>query len=114
MRNLLHPDELLAGGQPTILGLSLDKVIPRLDALLLVLKSCKGSSCSQPWASLHPWGDVGSLKNALAPEYDDFYERQTKVEYSRCEMGYIVDAEGPQFEEDGLVYWEGSRWSDWT
>lgn len=111
LQNLLHPDERRA---PHILGYSLEKLVTRLDALLLVLKSCKGPTCSRPWASLHPQGDVTSLKEALEPRFDNFYNRQTRVKYSHCELGYIVEAEGPQFEEEGLVYWEGSSWSDWT
>jgi hypothetical protein len=88
--------------------------VARLDTLLFVLKSCKGPSCSQPWKSLHPQGDVTSLQDALVPRFDVFYESQARVKYSHCELGYIIDAEGPQFEDDGLVYWEGTSWSDWT
>lgn len=95
-----------------LLGLPLSKVIARLDALLLVLKSCKGSSCVNPWHVLHPEGNVTSLKDALDPAFDYFYEiAQVKVAFSRCEAGQILDAEGPQ---KGLVYRDGLRWSDWT
>jgi hypothetical protein len=46
--------------------------------------------------------------------FDDFYEtQQKKIKYNRCELGYIVDAEGPQFETDGLVFRHGSAWSHW-
>lgn len=87
-------------------------MIARLDALLLVLKSCKGSSCVAPWRVLHPHGDVLSLEDALATRYDEFYEQeQVKVEFSRCEAGHIVDAEGPQ---DANVYRSGLQWSELT
>jgi hypothetical protein len=44
----------------------------------------------------------------LKVEYDDFYGReQRRVEFSRCEKGYIVEAEGPQ---EALVY--NPRWSE--
>ena len=90
----------------------MSKVIARLDALLLVLKSCKGSSCVKPWDVLHPRGDVGNFKDALNPLFDYFYETaQAKVEFSRCEQGQILDAEGPQ---KGLIYRDGLRWSEWT
>lgn len=79
-----------------------------------MLKSCKGSTCSQPWRSLHPHGDVASLREALSPAFDVFYEQQTRIAFDRCELGQIIDAEGPQFEEDGLVYWQGTSWSEWT
>ena len=88
------------------------KLVGRLDALLLVLKSCKGEACIRPWEVLHPRGDVVSLRDALNTTYDAFYEvEQTKVEFNRCEQGYVLDAEGPQV---GLAFRDGLRWSEWT
>ncbi len=90
-------------------------VVARLDSLLFVLKSCKGSTCVQPWRALHPEGNVDTLRDALSPRFDHFYlNQQRKVEYTRCEQGYIVGSEGPQFERDGLVYRDGIRWSEWV
>ncbi|KAM0334505.1 hypothetical protein ACHAQA_001534 [Verticillium albo-atrum] len=114
LRNLLHSDEAGLAAKSTILGYPLEKAIPRLDALLFVLKSCEGVTCSQPWRSLHPQGNVGSLREALSPRFDEFYAQQVKVEYFRCELGHIIDAEGPQFETEGDVYWKGQSWSEWT
>lgn len=86
-----------------------------MDSLLFVLKSCKGERCVKPWQALHPSGDVSTLEDALSSRFDAFYEsEQVKVKYERCEAGYIVDAEGPQFEVDGLVFRNGLRWSEWT
>lgn len=62
----------------------------------MVLKSCKEQSCIDPWGSLHPEGDVESLRDALSTNFDDFYRDQVKVEFDRCERGYFPDAEGPQ------------------
>ncbi|KAF1981183.1 arylsulfatase [Aulographum hederae CBS 113979] len=99
----------------TILGQPLKKVVPRLDSLLFVLKSCKGTTCIKPWGTLHPEGNVNNLADALSKRFDRFYEvEQRRIEYSRCEAGYILDAEGPQFEVDGLVYRQGARWDQWT
>ena len=90
----------------------MSKIASRLDALLLVLKSCKGVSCIRPWDVLHPLGNVRNLEDALLSGYDEFYEKeQTKVAFSRCEPGYILDAEGPQ---EALVFRDGMRWSEWT
>jgi hypothetical protein len=90
----------------------LRKVIARLDSLLLVLKSCKGLTCVRPWDVLHPDQGVRNLYDALSPEFDKFYEKeQHRVEFSRCENGYIVDAEGPQ---EPLVYQDDLRWSELT
>jgi len=58
---------------------------------------------------------VQNLHDALAARYDSFYEiEQKRVSYDRCELGYLVDAEGPQFERDGLVYRQGARWDEWV
>ncbi|KAK1968927.1 sulfatase [Colletotrichum sublineola] len=114
LHNLLHDDEAALSANVTILDYPLNKALTRLDSLLFVLKSCKGTTCSQPWHALHPSGNVGSLREALAPRFDDFYAQQKRVQFDHCELGHIVEAEGPQFEHDGAVYWEGSRWSDWT
>lgn len=98
-----------------LLGAPFEKVVSRLDSLLFVLKSCRGRTCTRPWEALHPAGNVGNLVDALATRFDDFYGvQQQRVSYNRCELGYIIDAEGPQFEKDGLVYRHGARWDDWV
>ncbi|KAJ6179916.1 hypothetical protein N7519_010377 [Penicillium mononematosum] len=79
-----------------ILGHPMREVIPRLDALLMVLKSCLGSECIKPWDTLHPDGSVTSLRDALDDKYDIFYQSQPKVSFGRCAYGYEIDAEGPQ------------------
>lgn len=111
----LHPSQTESfplAKPPIILGVPVPRLVARLDALLLVLKSCKGTSCIRPWEVLHPSGDVMDLRDALKSRYNVFYEReQSKVGFSRCEAGYIVDAEGPQ---DALVYRHGLPWSTWT
>ncbi|KAF2429690.1 hypothetical protein EJ08DRAFT_576743, partial [Tothia fuscella] len=37
----------------------------RLDALLFVIKDCRGPICVKPWSSLHQQGNVISLTDAL-------------------------------------------------
>ncbi|KAJ5711716.1 hypothetical protein N7488_005872 [Penicillium malachiteum] len=59
----------------------LEEVVNRLDALLMVLKTCKTHSCVKPWERLHPKGDVKSLKDALMPGFDAFYSGQPKVSF---------------------------------
>ncbi|OCK87597.1 arylsulfatase [Cenococcum geophilum 1.58] len=98
-----------------LLGHPLSAVISRLDTLLFVLKSCKAAECVRPWETLHPQGNVQNLRDALSPKYDYFYEvEQRRVAYTRCEPGYIIDAEGPQFPVDGLIYRDGHAWSAWV
>ncbi|KPM43228.1 Arylsulfatase [Neonectria ditissima] len=98
-----------------LMGLPVTKIAARLDALLMVLKSCKGQVCVRPWAALHPDGAVASLLEALSPKYDQLYEaEQQKVSFNRCENGYILDAEGPQFEQHGWFYRDGHSWDNWV
>lgn len=111
IHNLLNPSSTAT----TFLCQPLEKVVARLDSLLLVTKSCTGFVCTQPWNALHPQGNVQSLRDALSPRFDAFYEKQqVKVSYSRCELGYIEEAEGAQFQKDGYVYRQGTSWSDWA
>ncbi|KAF4120842.1 Arylsulfatase A or related enzyme [Geosmithia morbida] len=77
-------------------GRSFELVVDRLDALLMVLKSCKGEQCYRPWKTLHPSGNVQTLHDALAADFDDFYSKQTKIRYNSCQMGYLPAEEGPQ------------------
>lgn len=79
-----------------IAGRAIPQIINRLDALMLVLKSCEGDACRYPWHQLHPAGKVGKLADALATGFDNFYENQPKVSFSSCEKGHIITAEGPQ------------------
>ncbi|KAK4497361.1 hypothetical protein PRZ48_011812 [Zasmidium cellare] len=75
---------------------SIHHILTRLDALLMVLKTCKVSACTHPWEVLHPKGDVTNLKEALHPDFDDFYEvQQQRVKFDKCEKGYILESEGP-------------------
>ncbi|KAI1351769.1 Arylsulphatase [Xylaria sp. FL0043] len=104
-------------GHNLVAGLPVSKVVSRLDALLFVLKSCRGYSCRQPWKQLHPAGDVGSLTDALDSKYDDFYAEQTRVKFETCENGYLVEAEGPMWETHRLTtpsVRDGVSWDEWV
>jgi hypothetical protein len=102
--------------RPTLVsGLPMEKVVARLDALLFVLKSCKGGVCREAWKSLHPAGDVWTLADALAEKYDDFYKTTTRVEYDFCSNGYLVEAEGAMWETSGKMFYRGGlKWDAWT
>ncbi|CAG1992419.1 unnamed protein product [Fusarium graminearum] len=109
--NNLFPLDSKATADKEFLGTTVQQVINRLDALMLVLKSCKGNTCIEPWKTIHPDGKVANLKGALTGKFDSFYEEQVKVRFDRCEEGYLVDAEGPQV---GYEYREGLEWHHWT
>ena len=79
---------------------ALAHLVNRLDALLLVLKTCKGKQCTQPWLSLFPDGQVSTLKDALNVKFDDYFEsRVQKLQFAKCEKGYIAESEGPMWDE---------------
>ncbi|KAI0535384.1 arylsulfatase-like protein [Xylaria digitata] len=112
MLNLLDPNERSGG---TLLGLPLDKVVQRLDTLLFVLKSCRAETCIYPWRELHPAGNVESLKDALSSRFDTFYDTETEsIKFERCEMGYILDAEGAQYERRVPKLELHQDWHEWT
>lgn len=80
----------------TVYGWDKAKLLARVDALLLALKACRGAVCRRPWAALHPAGGVQSLRDAMAPAFDDFYlRRQPRVSFSACKPGYLAGFEGP-------------------
>lgn len=83
---------------------TLTPLIHRLDALLMVLKTCEGRQCTHPWESLFPGREVRCLSDALNVKYDHYFESQLeRVRFSRCEKGYIVESEGPMWNEN-LAY----------
>ncbi|KAK0113520.1 hypothetical protein ONS95_013774 [Cadophora gregata] len=122
--NNLYPtthSSTLSPNSPPILHLPLPvpitTLIPRLDALLMVLKSCAGPTCISPWSVIHPAGNVKTLADALDERFDRFYGRvwgkdneRERVAFSACELGYIVGSEGPQ---EGRVFREEEDEEDW-
>lgn len=97
--------------EPQILGRSLSQAINRLDALLLVLKSCQGATCIDPWDVLQPADSVRSLQDALDEQYDGLYDNQPQVSFDWCDAGYIIEAEGPQAP---LTSRHGISWDVWV
>lgn len=119
INSLLSPKDAQASAATLVINNQqqewpLERVVDRLDALMMVLKSCKQQSCTHPWESLHPSDNVNNLLDALSSDYDDFYREQVKVGFTRCEGGYIVESEGPQefhafkttgeFGDDDTIY----------
>lgn len=125
-----------------LLGRPFKHVMARLDALLMVTKSCKGWECREPWRVLHPDGSIATLADALHKSFDAFYEDQPRVSFSSCVKGHVVSEEGPQhvnFWQKGVYdsyedvmsvqgaqgpmlpgtsrkasFERNGRWSDWT
>jgi hypothetical protein len=104
----LQTDNLLAGLNEAgpfadFSLLSSASLLTRLDALLLVLKTCVGDSCRRPWAALFPSGEVKSLQDALDPTFDAYFHRLPRVRYDRCVLGYQARVEKPEWK-DGWAY----------
>lgn len=95
----LHPDAPTEGnatnpynsGHNMMLGRPIELLVQRLDAVVLVLKTCIGDQCRWPWKQLHPNGQVNTLTDALDPQYDSFYAHTYKVAqvgWEECYWGY--------------------------
>lgn len=92
MTNLAFADLTLA---PSSSEMDLWKVQQRLDTLLMVLKTCKGDTCRNPWKTMHPDGSAQSLGDAMKTQYDNCYLQQERVKFSRCAPGFLKELEGP-------------------
>jgi N-acetylglucosamine-6-sulfatase len=69
----------------------------------MVLKTCKGRSCTHPWEVLHPKTNISSssskvhsLAQALQSKYDTFYAKQPKMWFQGCPLGYLADWESQE------------------
>ncbi|KAJ5584753.1 Alkaline phosphatase-like alpha/beta/alpha [Penicillium hispanicum] len=111
LHNLYPTSARADDDEPRILGRSLSQAITRLDALLLVLKSCQGAACIAPWDVLQPKDSVRSLQEALDERFDAFYGEQPQVSFDWCDAGYIIEAEGPQVP---LTSRYGLPWDVWV
>ena len=96
MVNYLGEDASAVQPEYTLAGRHFKHVVSRLDSLLMVLKSCKAKECHEPWETLHPGGKIRNLEDALHSSFDVFYQKQPKVSFSSCQLGYLIDEEGPQ------------------
>ncbi|KAI8086295.1 alkaline-phosphatase-like protein [Halteromyces radiatus] len=66
-----------------------EQLLNRLDALLLVLKSCRAENCRDPWRILHPHDpSVKTLADALHHKFDQHYSQYKHVSFSEC-LPYI-------------------------
>jgi hypothetical protein len=99
MTNLLattpSPNQIITLSNTTY---PLSSLQARLDAMILVLKTCKGKVCSDPWAEPLLGSGVAVLTQAMDAKYDAYFEKLPKVSYSVCEAGYIAESEGPMWE----------------
>ena len=76
-------------GEKTLASFPIPELLKRIDAALLVLKSCNGTDipCHKPWAQLHPNGDVKNLRDAMQDRWDDNYSKlyeDYQVGFTKC------------------------------
>jgi N-acetylglucosamine-6-sulfatase len=90
-------DAANAESTSSLAGRPLTQIMDRLDALMLVLKTCKGNVCIEPWKSLHPAENVKNLAQALSVNFDGFYAELPKVKFEFCALGYLAWNEMPNF-----------------
>ncbi|KAF2258996.1 arylsulfatase-like protein [Lojkania enalia] len=108
LHNLYSGDSLANPSRRSAFSVSLSKVVARLDSLTMVLKTCKAEGCVKPWKQLHPKENVNSLKAALNPKYDHFYEvEQPRAKYDHCAEAYLLELEQPTFENMGKQFIPG-------
>ena len=125
----LHPDapaepgaqNAYNKGMNTLIGRPTEEVIHRLDALVLILKTCVADVCCEPWKELHPNGNVKTLAHALHEKYDDLYKRSysfAKVGWKQCYSGmdedssvtlYDLDNEEPVWLNETIVQLAGIK-----
>lgn len=99
----------------------LRRLLHRLDALVLVLKTCQGETCTAPYKALFPsasfestGGEVFKLEQVLEERYDAYFRRLPKVQYDRCELGYRAELEKPDwkaelaYRDDGAQFGAGA------
>lgn len=67
------------------------RVASRMDGLALFLKTCKGTDCRFAWRHLFPNGEVTSIKQALNKEYDQYFDRLPKIQFTSCDLGYFSE-----------------------
>ncbi|KAJ8081538.1 hypothetical protein PM082_007383 [Marasmius tenuissimus] len=62
----------------------------RLDALLIVLKTCVGGTCQDPWKAFNI--PASSLTEALDSRYDAYFDSLPRFKYTECRFGYLGEA----------------------
>ncbi|KAI0015235.1 arylsulfatase [Xylariomycetidae sp. FL0641] len=67
----------------------LERVKSRLNALLMVMKSCEADTCRNPWSVLQPARNgtakaISSLGESLDPAYDAFFATIPQVNIAEC------------------------------
>ena len=80
------------------------RVMTRLNALLLVTKSCEQDTCRDPWVALQPnttiikckpRKPIANLEEAMSESYDSWFAQFPKVHFDTCADIQIPANEAP-------------------
>lgn len=78
------------------------RLLNRLDALMLVLKTCKGDTCANPYGKLLPprlrHTRPGFLR-LLDADLDGYFSQLPKVSFKACGLGYHRAQEQPEWDD---------------
>ncbi|KAF9767010.1 hypothetical protein IL306_000486 [Fusarium sp. DS 682] len=80
------------------------RIMQRLNGLLLITKSCSQESCRDPWKILqkNSGGDFKTLQEALDSKYDAFFSSLPSVGYQKCMNYQAVENEGPYYPPESI------------
>lgn len=85
------------------------RLVNRLNALLMVTKSCSEGTCRNPWSVLQPDNSTSSenqitnLLDAMSSEYDLFFAGFPKVAFVECMTYQYVPNEEPFYPESAAA-----------
>ncbi|KAJ0362535.1 hypothetical protein COL154_006205 [Colletotrichum chrysophilum] len=86
---------------------SVQQLLTRLNAILMVTKSCTQETCRDPWAVLQPpnSSQTTTLTEALSSDHDAFFASIPQVQFNECMQYQYIPNEGPFYPsgaEEGL------------
>ena len=89
------------------------RLLDRLDALMLVLKTCTGDACVDPYSKLLP-SHSRRLANPgfadlLDPALDEYFAQLPKVAFKACDLGYHRALEQPEWEQTSAPVGKGEE-----
>ncbi|KAL0934496.1 arylsulfatase precursor [Colletotrichum truncatum] len=77
---------------------SIQRLLTRLNAVLLVTKSCTQGTCRDPWTVLQPPDSttrIASLQEALSPSFDPFFSSLPEIRFKECMQYQYAPNEEP-------------------
>lgn len=98
------------------------RVKTRLNALLMVMKSCETDTCRDPWSVIQPPAAaparISNLGEALDPAYDDFFAAIPRVTIAECVQYQYAPNDVPFYPPEaqdglGLAYRNEPEYYEW-